>query len=93
MSAAPRYTAANVADIFDRKADDRDRSYFATFTVFLGGCGNFDHWGNPDTGRVCYIGAPGCSSGSFGDRFYWRAHVARYAGSEDERFTKEGRNW
>jgi len=68
----------------------------AGFTVFLGSSGNFDHWGDPSTGWVWYVGNPeiGCNSGNFGDRLYWRSHRAYRAGTPNgETFTAEGAAW
>ena len=73
-----------------------DLAWYSRYTVFLGSDTNFDMWGNPDTGCTCYVGNPaiGCHTGSFGDRRYWRAHLAYRAGTDHgETFTPAGMAW
>jgi len=76
--------------------DDRERAWYAQYTVFLGSHGNFDMWGNPATGNTCYVGDPigGCLTGSFGDRWYWRSMLPCWArNGDDEWITDAGRAW
>ena len=82
----PRYPPATGT----RDGQPVDPAHVARFSVFLGSHHQFDHWGDPDPGWVWYVGAPGCNSGSFGDRLYWRS--LRFTPSAGER-TPEGVAW
>jgi hypothetical protein len=58
-----------------------DLAYYVRFTVYLGSHGNFDYWGDPTTGGVCYVGDPsqGCHTGGWGGRDYWRSMTHYHA--------------
>lgn len=43
-----------------------------TYTVFLGSRGNFDYWGDIDTGNSISVGCNGCRSTGFGNRFHFQ---------------------
>lgn len=65
-------------------------------TVLLGNDGNFEELGDPETGHVYYRPVPpggGRVCGGFGDRAYWRGHVARYRLDERRVFTEAGLTW
>lgn len=78
-----------------RPMNESERAWYARYTVFLGSHGNFDMWGNPETGYTCYVGTPigGCLTGSFGDRWYWRSMLGYWHGRDDEWITDAGRSW
>ena len=71
----------------------RKFSYDARYSVFLGRDGNFDYWGNPDTGWVQTVGAAeGTKETSFGDARYWYQFLMGVK-SVPDLLTNAGRTW
>jgi hypothetical protein len=73
---------------------EKQLAYFAErYTVFLASDGNFDKWGDPETGLVHSVGVDGCSHAAFGDRWYFRNFRTNARHRPACVFTHAGRTW
>ena len=75
----------------DSSPTEGDKAELRRHSVFLGQNGNFDFWGDPNSGHVLSVGIPslGTRSANYGDWLHFRLAIRR----PGWRLTRAGQNW